>query len=224
MSQENVEIVRGLQPGPDVDLTELFVVGRDDDEVEAAVAAAAPAFTDDFALHLSRPLGRASPRASTGCVGAGWTGSRPGQAIAPRSRSSSTREIGSSLSAATSAVVLEWTSKCISMAARSGPFVTPRSRARSSSPPIARQPSRRPACRYRKVTLRTKRSGTIDEVLPRPTTGLSAALREPPCPGQSRPRSALKAQALVPMPTTCGNAWQSPLLCARQSLFPPAGM
>jgi len=48
MSQENVEIVRGLQPGPDVDLTELFEVGRDDAEVEVAVAAAAPAFTDDF--------------------------------------------------------------------------------------------------------------------------------------------------------------------------------
>jgi ketosteroid isomerase-like protein len=48
MSQENVEIVRALQPGADVDLTELFVVGNDDAAVEAAIAAAAPAFADDF--------------------------------------------------------------------------------------------------------------------------------------------------------------------------------
>jgi ketosteroid isomerase-like protein len=47
MSVENVEIVRRLQPGPDVDLTELFDVARDAD-VEAAVAAADPIFTDDF--------------------------------------------------------------------------------------------------------------------------------------------------------------------------------
>jgi len=48
MSQENVEIVRRLQPDPKADLVELFVRGADDAEVEAATAAAAPAFTDDF--------------------------------------------------------------------------------------------------------------------------------------------------------------------------------
>jgi ketosteroid isomerase-like protein len=44
MSQENVEIVRVLQPGPEVDLKEFFEIGLDD----AAATAAAPGFTDDF--------------------------------------------------------------------------------------------------------------------------------------------------------------------------------
>jgi ketosteroid isomerase-like protein len=44
MSAENVEIVRQLVPGPDVDLVEFF----SDDSAEAAFAAAAPAFADDF--------------------------------------------------------------------------------------------------------------------------------------------------------------------------------
>ncbi len=48
MSQENVEIVRRLQPGPDIDLTELFEVVRGDADVEGALGAAAPAFADDF--------------------------------------------------------------------------------------------------------------------------------------------------------------------------------
>jgi ketosteroid isomerase-like protein len=48
MSQENVELVRRLQPGPDVDLTELFEVARGDADVEGALRASAPAFTDDF--------------------------------------------------------------------------------------------------------------------------------------------------------------------------------
>ncbi len=48
MSQENVEIVRQLQPGPEVNLVELFARGEDDAEVETVIAAAAPAFTDDF--------------------------------------------------------------------------------------------------------------------------------------------------------------------------------
>jgi ketosteroid isomerase-like protein len=50
MSQENVEIVRQLQPDPNVNLVEveLFQTRGDDAEVEAAIAAAAPAFTDDF--------------------------------------------------------------------------------------------------------------------------------------------------------------------------------
>ena len=48
MSQENVEIVRRLQPGPDVDLTELFEVARGDADVGGALGAAAPSFADDF--------------------------------------------------------------------------------------------------------------------------------------------------------------------------------
>ena len=48
MSQENVEIVRQLQPGPQVNLVELFEAGGDDAAVDAATAAVAPAFTDDF--------------------------------------------------------------------------------------------------------------------------------------------------------------------------------
>ncbi len=48
MSQENVEIVRQLQPGPQVNVVELFVRGADDSEVEAEIAAATGSFTDDF--------------------------------------------------------------------------------------------------------------------------------------------------------------------------------
>jgi ketosteroid isomerase-like protein len=48
MSKENVEIVRRLQPAPDVDLTELFELGRGDGDIEGALREAAPAFTDDF--------------------------------------------------------------------------------------------------------------------------------------------------------------------------------
>jgi hypothetical protein len=47
MSRENVELVRGLQPSPDVDLTELFYRG-DDDGARAAQEAIAPLFADDF--------------------------------------------------------------------------------------------------------------------------------------------------------------------------------
>jgi ketosteroid isomerase-like protein len=48
MSKENVEIVRRLQPAPDVDLTELFELARGDGDIEGALREAAPAFTDDF--------------------------------------------------------------------------------------------------------------------------------------------------------------------------------
>ena len=48
MSQENVEIVRKLQPDSDADLVEVFKAIADDAELEAATAAAAPAFADDF--------------------------------------------------------------------------------------------------------------------------------------------------------------------------------
>ena len=49
MTEENLEIVRQLQPGPEVDLTELFTRDADEAEVKAAIEAAEPAFTDDFA-------------------------------------------------------------------------------------------------------------------------------------------------------------------------------
>jgi len=47
MSQENVDLVRALQPPPDVDLTEMFARG---DEKRAAreIEGASAAFTDDF--------------------------------------------------------------------------------------------------------------------------------------------------------------------------------
>lgn len=48
MSEQTVEIVRQLQPGPDVDLVELFEVGGDEASVEAGIAAVAHLFTDDF--------------------------------------------------------------------------------------------------------------------------------------------------------------------------------
>lgn len=48
MSQENVEIVRQVQPDPQANLVEVFTAIEDDAAVEAAVAAAASAFADDF--------------------------------------------------------------------------------------------------------------------------------------------------------------------------------
>jgi ketosteroid isomerase-like protein len=45
MSRENVEVVKGLQPGPDVDVAALF---RDDSLARAAIEAVGPAFTDDL--------------------------------------------------------------------------------------------------------------------------------------------------------------------------------
>ena len=47
MSQENVELVRQLQPAPGIDLTELFQRG-DEAEAAAAIEDASPMFTDDF--------------------------------------------------------------------------------------------------------------------------------------------------------------------------------
>ena len=44
MSQENVELITSLQPGPDVDIAELF---RDEQVAEATWAAVASAFHDD---------------------------------------------------------------------------------------------------------------------------------------------------------------------------------
>jgi ketosteroid isomerase-like protein len=45
MSQENVEIVRGLQPDPDTDLVTMF---RDDAAFAALVEAVSPVFEEDF--------------------------------------------------------------------------------------------------------------------------------------------------------------------------------
>jgi ketosteroid isomerase-like protein len=45
VSRENVELIRGLQPAPDVDLAELF---RDDAAAAALLAAIAPLFRADF--------------------------------------------------------------------------------------------------------------------------------------------------------------------------------
>jgi ketosteroid isomerase-like protein len=52
MSAEAVEIVRALQPSPDVDLTELFVRGGGEEAAEASVAELAPGFTEDFVCVL----------------------------------------------------------------------------------------------------------------------------------------------------------------------------
>src|SRR5437763_10830136 len=43
----NVELIRALQPAPDVDLTEFFHRGHDDGAA-AQAEALAPVFTDDF--------------------------------------------------------------------------------------------------------------------------------------------------------------------------------
>jgi ketosteroid isomerase-like protein len=48
VSEQNVEIVRQLQPGPEVDFVELFEVTGDEAAVEAGIAAVAHLFTDDF--------------------------------------------------------------------------------------------------------------------------------------------------------------------------------
>lgn len=48
MSQENVELVRSIQPPPDVDLNDVFLRNAPPDVVATALAAPAPAFTDDF--------------------------------------------------------------------------------------------------------------------------------------------------------------------------------
>jgi ketosteroid isomerase-like protein len=48
MSQENVELVRNLQPPPGVDLSDVFMRGGDDSAVEAALDAASEQFTAEF--------------------------------------------------------------------------------------------------------------------------------------------------------------------------------
>jgi len=70
MSQENVEIVRQLQPGPQVDFMELFTRDGTDAEVEATVEAVAPAFTDDFVCIFHALSGE--PRPGVRGVREGW--------------------------------------------------------------------------------------------------------------------------------------------------------
>ena len=48
MSAENVELVRWLQPPPDIDLTELFRRDGDPADVQAWIDAMSNALTDDF--------------------------------------------------------------------------------------------------------------------------------------------------------------------------------
>ena len=47
-----VEVVRGVQPAPDVDLVDLFLRNADAATVEAALAVIAPVYTDDFVCVL----------------------------------------------------------------------------------------------------------------------------------------------------------------------------
>jgi ketosteroid isomerase-like protein len=61
MSEENVEIVRQLQPGPQVDLVELFEVAGDEAAVEAGIAAVAHLFTEDFVCVFHALSERARP-------------------------------------------------------------------------------------------------------------------------------------------------------------------
>ena len=64
MSRENVELVRGLQPGPDFDIAELI---RDDDVNAAWVSAVAPLFDPEFeCVMMSATEG---PRAYVGLDG-----------------------------------------------------------------------------------------------------------------------------------------------------------
>jgi ketosteroid isomerase-like protein len=52
MSDDAVEVVRALQPAPDVNLADLFLREADAATVEAALAAIAPRYTDDFVCIL----------------------------------------------------------------------------------------------------------------------------------------------------------------------------
>jgi ketosteroid isomerase-like protein len=52
MGDDAVELVRSLQPAPDVNLADLFLRDADAATVEAALAAIAPRYTDDFVCVL----------------------------------------------------------------------------------------------------------------------------------------------------------------------------
>jgi ketosteroid isomerase-like protein len=68
MPQENVELVRGLQPGPEVDIAALV---RDDKTAETARAAVASVFHDDFECITVRPGVRSTYRGFDG-LRASW--------------------------------------------------------------------------------------------------------------------------------------------------------
>ena len=70
MSRENVEIIRQLQPGPEVDFMELFWRDADPAEIEAGIAEAAPAFTDDFVCVFHALSGE--PRPGVQGLREGW--------------------------------------------------------------------------------------------------------------------------------------------------------
>jgi ketosteroid isomerase-like protein len=52
MSDDPVEVVRGMQPSPTTNLADLFLRDADAATVEAALAAIAPVYTDDFVCVL----------------------------------------------------------------------------------------------------------------------------------------------------------------------------
>jgi ketosteroid isomerase-like protein len=70
VSQENVEVVRGLQPGPDFDITQIV---RDDDVNDAWVTVVAPFFHSDFECVMMSPT--EGPRTYVGLRGlrTAWT-------------------------------------------------------------------------------------------------------------------------------------------------------
>ena len=86
MSQENVELVRGLQPTPETDLVTLF---RDEAAFAALIEAVSPFFHEDFevvAPALVAGQDAATRRLSTVSGRCGLNGSTRGRAIASRSR------------------------------------------------------------------------------------------------------------------------------------------
>ena len=57
MSRENVELIRGLQPAPEVDLVQLF---SDEVTVDSLLGAVAPLFSADFVCSVKTPVGGSS--------------------------------------------------------------------------------------------------------------------------------------------------------------------
>jgi hypothetical protein len=69
MSQENLELVRQLQPAPGIDLTEFFQRGNEA-EAAAALEEAAPMFTDDFVCVFHQLT--SEPRPGLAGLRSGW--------------------------------------------------------------------------------------------------------------------------------------------------------
>jgi ketosteroid isomerase-like protein len=70
MSAENVELVRSIQPPPDVDLIQLFMRDDPPEVVEAALASPAPALADDFESVFHRVS--SEPRQGVRGLREGW--------------------------------------------------------------------------------------------------------------------------------------------------------